>query len=161
MSGRSLHVAFAATACLLWLMPAAGNAQIPGSGIAPDLARRPTVSPYINLIRRGGSTITGNYYGIVRPEIEARRTALNLQQQIQSNRQAISQATTAEPPATGHPAYFMNHSSYFMTNQRGGGTTGPSRPGITNVPASVRTAYSGGGRAPSSPPAPTTARFSY
>lgn len=77
--------------------------------------RRPTVSPYINLL--GGRGLGEEYYGRVRPQQEFRRTAsqmnrsisdLQRQQQLQNQ-----QLTDVEMGATGHVTSFMTHSQYF------------------------------------------------
>ncbi len=77
---------------------------------------RPPVSPYMNLLRVDGS-ITGNYYTLVRPQIEA-ANALNRQQhelqRLESRVTGMSNNQSA--PAdfrTGHQTTFGNYSHYY------------------------------------------------
>ena len=73
-NGRRLAVVL--TICALHSLPVTANAQFGGSRIKRPIDR-PTVSPYVNLFRRGNATNPIlNYYGAVRP----------LQQQYQQNR---------------------------------------------------------------------------
>ena len=99
--------------------PAAAQPQLQG-------APRPTFSPYLNIVRPGGSPPL-NYFGIVRPEIQARQAIGNLQ------------AGGTEVQATGHQTMFMNHGSYFLTGGAGstGGTGGG--PGATSFSGPTRT----------------------
>jgi hypothetical protein len=81
---------------------------------------RPTVSPYVELLRRGDPGI--NYYRRIRPEVDL-RTADSLQigaiQRLERRSAARREgdATPAEASqelgSTGHPVYFMNYSHYF------------------------------------------------
>jgi hypothetical protein len=83
---------------------------------------RPAFSPYLNLNRPGGSP-TLNYYGLVRPEIQARQSIQGLQGSVAANQQAIGglQTELTELPGTGHQATFLNYRSYFLTGGAGGG----------------------------------------
>ncbi|MBY0457645.1 MAG: hypothetical protein K2V38_09930, partial [Gemmataceae bacterium] len=54
------------------LSGAGAFAQQPGAPI-----QRPPYSPYLNLLRTGGTTAQ-NYYGLVRPEIQARQALQGL-----------------------------------------------------------------------------------
>ena len=94
------------------------SAQPPGG------ASRPAFSPFLNLNRPGASP-TLNYYGLVRPEIQARQSIQNLQGAVATNQQAIGslQTENTELPGTGHQASFLNHRSYFLTGGAGGGGT--------------------------------------
>lgn len=111
--------AVAAVGVVLFL---AGSA----SAQPPNPASRPAFSPYLNLNRAGAST-TLNYYGLVRPEIQARQSIQNLQGSVAANQQAIGglQTEITELPGTGHQATFLNYKSYFLTGGAGGsgGTT--------------------------------------
>ena len=113
--------------------PAAAQPQLQG-------APRPTFSPYLNIVRPGGSPPL-NYFGIVRPEIQARQAIGNLQGVVAANQQAIGnlQAGGTEVQATGHQTMFMNHGSYFLTGGAGstGGTGGG--PGATSFSGPTRT----------------------
>ena len=97
---------------------------VPGGGYS----RPPAFSPYLNLLRAGGSPAL-NYYGIVRPQMQFRDAIQNLSNQVDLNQQAIGNlaATGSALPATGHPTQFMNLGNYFMSNS-GGGQSGGSRP---------------------------------
>ena len=83
---------------------------------------RPAFSPYLNLNRPGASP-TLNYYGLVRPEIQARQSIQNLQGSVATNQQAIGGLRTEinELPGTGHQASFQNHGGYFFTGGAGAG----------------------------------------
>jgi hypothetical protein len=96
-------------------------AQIPvgGPGGAPQY--RPAYSPYLNMLRQGG-TSTQNYFGLVRPELSFNDSVFGLQQQVGGNQQSINQLQ-ASSVTTGHPAIFMNTFGYFQS-ARGGGTGG-------------------------------------
>src|SRR5262245_51832883 len=50
---------------------------------------RPTVSPYINLLRNGNSAAF-NYFGLVRPEQNALRAFQGLQQGVSNNQDTIN-----------------------------------------------------------------------
>lgn len=87
--------------------------------------RRPAFSPFLNLNRAGGSP-TLNYYGLVRPEIQARQSIQNLQGAVGANQQAIGNLQTeiTELPGTGHASSFQTHRSYFLTGGASGSGTG-------------------------------------
>jgi hypothetical protein len=87
----------------------------PGISTPPP---RPTISPYINLLRGGDQAL--NYYGLVRPEFRALDTAAALQQQVDDNRAGLTGRSTTLP-ATGHSATFLNYRGYFLTMGVGGG----------------------------------------
>lgn len=108
----------------LWLVAGSAQAQLPygqprsfsqyGRPGAIGAAGQPTFSPYLNLLRRGNSTLQ-NYYGLVRPEQQF-RTA---NEQFQSNFNQVqrqfntAQQTQFAPPlqSTGHRVRFMSHLS--------------------------------------------------
>ncbi len=98
---------------------------------AAQIMRRPTVSPYLNLLRPSGIGQVPNYQTIVRPELEQRR--LNQQQgaEIQQlQREAASQrrATadlqrrdrSSQPGirGTGHQTSTLNLNQRFDTHAR-------------------------------------------
>ncbi len=78
---------------------------------------RPQLSPYLNLLR-GGNPAANYYLGVV-PERDRRRNERALGVAVQDlERRAETPALPEEDlvprlPSTGHPAYFMNYSSYF------------------------------------------------
>ncbi len=92
----------------------------PGGAYGPY--GQPPVSPYINLLR-GGSSAGVNYYGIVRPQMYFRNTVQRLQQDVNSDQQAIAgmDAGMADMmPATGVRSGFMLQNRYFMNAAFGG-----------------------------------------
>ena len=118
------------------------SAQVP-SPAGP--VTQPSFSPYMNLLRRGNPTYL-NYYGLVRPEQDFRRSIQTLQQDVnnvyQSQQQPAAQTTL---PGTGHRTAFLNTMGYFMTmtggpGYRQGSPTGaaPMQSGGAPVQAPVR-----------------------
>src|SRR5437899_1214004 len=79
----------------------------PNLGISGYSSLGPPVSPYVNLLRRNNPLFL-NYEGLVRPQLEFRRSIQNLQQEAISNRQEITGLETQGIPATGHPTQFFN-----------------------------------------------------
>lgn len=83
--------------------------------------RRPTTSPYLNLLRRpGGGGLGFNYYQRVRPEFEFRndyqrlnRSLQQLQGQTRQQQQLLQGLTT-----TGHQTSFLNYGSYYPLGSR-------------------------------------------
>src|SRR5262249_53508964 len=110
---------------------------------------RPPVSPYINLMRPGLSGI--NYYGLVRPQVDA-ATAL---QQLQQQQLALAASGGSLDPAgslptTGHTTRFMNYGRYFF-NQ--GGANAPALvPPTPASPTFLGTASTGFVRTPGAVP---------
>ncbi|MCI0642407.1 MAG: hypothetical protein L0Y72_18040 [Gemmataceae bacterium] len=92
--------------------------------------RKPTVSPYLNLARRGGNPAI-NYYGLVKPELAFRGAIQQLQQDARATDQTISELQEApeQLPATGHAAGFQNHLKYF--GNLGSASRGPTRAQFT------------------------------
>jgi hypothetical protein len=87
---------------------------------------RPAFSPYLNL-NLAGNPVALNYYGIVRPQFQARAEFQSLEQQEAANRQAIADTGTSASglPTTGHPIAFQNLGGYFMNmNPQQGGAFG-------------------------------------
>jgi hypothetical protein len=97
----------------------------PGAASAQATLNRPALSPYLNLLQAGQSPGV-NLYGIVRPEIEFRSSIQRLQQQVQTNQQAIDVQSTTTLPTTGHFAGFMTQGTYFQsfTGGAAGGSFG-------------------------------------
>jgi hypothetical protein len=77
---------------------------------------RPVVSPYVNLARPGNLGI--NYFGLVRPQLQA-TTAIN---QLQTQYAVLDQQLVTDPAlgaygtplVSGHPSAFLNHYGYFQ-----------------------------------------------
>jgi hypothetical protein len=99
------------------------HAQYGGPSISRnyrDLAfRRPTVSPYLSLFDRAGTSTTP-YYAFVKPRLEQEAENRRLAQQTADLRQELNQATARANAAmqqgrlpTGHTTVFMNYSHYF------------------------------------------------
>jgi hypothetical protein len=104
-------------------------AQVPGARYTPA---RPTISPYLNLLRPDDA-ILPNYYTFVRPELQtetvrAQQALVNRQQQSmlfqQQNEidQVVGGSTlrtrVAQVRPTGTASGFMNTSHYFPGTQR-------------------------------------------
>ena len=111
----------------------------------------PVVSPYLNLLRRGGDA-GFNYTTLVRPQLEQLRTNQQIaygQQQIAGQVQELEELpngydlSAAQPrlTTTGHSTQLMSQNRYFQTRGTGApsgstGTTGV-RPSLAarSVPA--------------------------
>lgn len=83
-----------------------------------QIFNRPTVSPYLNLLRQPGTGMP-NYQSLVRPLVEQRRTAQmqqnqirNLQQQVSQQSGAVRQLEEGVRP-TGHTSFFMNTLQFY------------------------------------------------
>ncbi|HVJ81490.1 MAG TPA: hypothetical protein VNC50_10510 [Planctomycetia bacterium] len=127
----------AATTVVAALAAAIGTCQPPPPGYRPPL--RPAYSPYLNLTRPGAS-VTQNYFGMVRPELEARRSIGQLQQQYSAVAEQQAAFSEGEIRTTGHAVGFLTHSRYFGTFQGGrlSGGGGASQGPATRAPASPR-----------------------
>jgi len=113
--------------CGVWAVVALGvtagaalaqPAYVP-AGQSTGPATRPTFSPYLNLLR--GSNSPGvNYYGLVRPQVQAQSALSTLQATL--GQPAGSPFDTIDPsiPVTGQPFGYMTHTSYFLNNRAGG-----------------------------------------
>jgi hypothetical protein len=93
-------------------------------------------SPYLNLLRPGG-TLTQNYFGLVRPELDLRNAAGTLQQQVYQNDQSLNALAYGNagyyPLVTGHAASFLNLQGRFLSNRAGPyGTVGNRGGGVGN-----------------------------
>jgi hypothetical protein len=119
-----------------------------GQYVPPQTNPNPTVSPFLNLTRPGGAAI--NYFGIVRPQMEAMQAF----QQIQQNQAALAagaagyggydplnpfgQQLWVDPASrlqTGHAVSYFNTQQYFPTPGKGGfggGGGGAAPGGIAN-----------------------------
>lgn len=123
---------------------------------------RPAFSPYLNLARQGGSPAL-NYYGLVRPEVQARQSIQNLQGAVAANQQALGdvQNGVLEVSETGHQTMFLNQGSYFLNGGRGttggggqgslGRNTTALYGGSLRLPTPGSTGTGGGGRAAPAP----------
>lgn len=96
----------------------------PGGGAA----QRPTFSPYLNLLNRGGNPGL-NYLGIVRPQQQLQQQFNQLNQQTNQQLQALGQAydsqldtlSNALLPPTGTVSVFNSTGGYFGRIPVGGG----------------------------------------
>ena len=134
-----------AAAVVVVLNSGALQAQQPGG-----FNSRPAYSPYLNLTRPGAS-VTQNYYGLVRPEVQARQSVGNLQGALAAEQQIIGGLQAGgqtELPVTGHQASFLNYRTYFLS----GGVIGQGS-GATNFRTGV-----GMTQAPQAPQAPSVQR---
>ncbi|MFM9960243.1 MAG: hypothetical protein ACKV2Q_03345 [Planctomycetaceae bacterium] len=70
---------------------------------------RPTISPYLNLLRQGNPAL--NYYGLVRPEQEFRAANVQFQNQFNDVRSKVDelekQEDTSNLGVTGHQVRFL------------------------------------------------------
>jgi hypothetical protein len=112
------------------------SAQFPPPGPPGPPANPPTVSPYLNLARRGTPTAI-NYYGLVRPQLAFQNAIGGLQQQMANNQLGLNQATDQGMglPTTGHVAVFMNTGGYFMSSGTGQRQSGVGGRGAQGRPA--------------------------
>ncbi|MCS7016251.1 MAG: hypothetical protein NZM42_09090 [Gemmatales bacterium] len=103
--------------------------------------RPPTVSPYLNLLRRGAGP-GFNYFTLVRPELDFRGAIRQLQMglgDLRRQQQLLEQEEAM--PVTGHPTYFMNTGWYFNVGPRQGLVVPGVSPSMTQPvrrPAVVR-----------------------
>lgn len=126
----------------------------PMPGVGP--AQRPTFSPYLNLLNRGGNPGL-NYLGIVRPQQQMQQQFNQLQQQTNQQLSALGSAydsqldtlSSAFLPPTGNVSTFGNLGNYFgrIPTGSGGGFSGGSRFGGMGgaVPGLQRPGFAGGG----------------
>jgi hypothetical protein len=122
---------------------------------------RPTVSPYLNLLR-GGTNPAINYYGLVRPQFEFSRQMRQVESELASQEHTLrGLEEETGVAATGHAAGFMNYLHYYnFGDQRssfGGGTVSRStgRRSSTSRTSVISTAPINVSRPTTSPPAPT------
>jgi hypothetical protein len=104
----------------------------------------PVYSPYLNLLRRGGTTFQ-NYQDLVRPELNFYNNINSLNQQVSYNERVIASIGTQVLPDTGHSASFNNLSHYY-SGQRGslGGSGGGGGGGGQRSSGSGSTGSRGG-----------------
>jgi hypothetical protein len=98
--------------------PIIGNGGPPVVGSGGNFQQ--PVSPYLNLLNRNGSPVI-NYYGIVRPQLQAQANFQSLQNQI--NPAYANQSTMGydQPSVTGHAFGFQNYRLYFQNQFTAGG----------------------------------------
>lgn len=98
---------------------------------------RPTVSPYINLLRRGNSAVT--YYGIVRPQFDQQQfnqqvvdQQAQLRQQIQAEQAQEAEGELGEGSlrTTGHPTQVLSYGRFFNNRGSGGMSVAPLAGGL-------------------------------
>jgi hypothetical protein len=79
----------------------------------------------LNLTRPGTNPAI-HYYGLVRPEMQFRRSIQNLQNSLAGTQQTLGamQAEMGTVSGTGHPIQFLNYGGYFMNYGPSAGTTG-------------------------------------
>ncbi len=116
--------------CLMSLMITVAQAQGPyrprSRSSALNNLTRPTVSPYLNLLRNDDAFIP-NYQTLVRPLVEQRNSSLDNRRAIEDLERRPSVAATQgvlRAPSlrtTGHTSYFSNTLQYF------GGSAGVRR----------------------------------
>jgi hypothetical protein len=124
------------------------RAQPPGApGLQPQSP--PTLSPYLNLLRRGNSP-TLNYLTLARPQLNFQNSLSNLQQQVGNDQQSIADLEAGVLPMTGHSAMFLNTRGYFQSMRGGAGATQrvQGMPGTTspNISSGNPNAMTRGGR---------------
>jgi hypothetical protein len=73
----------------------------------------PVYSPYLNVLRGGGS-FSNNYFGLVVPQIQARNAILGLQQSVAQEAATTSTGAPLGPLTTGHGSRFFNYSHFFQ-----------------------------------------------
>jgi hypothetical protein len=124
MANCSIRLATAAGVLALTATPCLAQPPVggfaPAGATQPSFISRPTISPYLNLTRRGGSTAS-NYYNLVRPQNQFYQSLQQIQQDVGANTQDLTtlQQTATGLPPTGHVAGFFTQSAYFMTFGRG------------------------------------------
>lgn len=85
------------------------------------LYNRPTVSPYLNLLRTDTGAIFPNYHTLVRPRLEERRALAEQSARIQNMSRRLNQVQREVERGrgpngeliTGHPTRFGNYSHFF------------------------------------------------
>ena len=115
---------------MLGILPVAAQAQ-PLSRYRSVLDRRisrPTISPYLNLLRRNGGGIGFQYYRRVLPEREFRaanrqqsQALRNLNRQVEQINQPTSKSLGGGLGTTGHSTTFQNYGGYFGGAGQAGG----------------------------------------
>ena len=118
-----------AMSSLFVIQPVAAQAPRPSPIRIPT--RRPTTSPYLNLLNNNnnnrigiGNNIGFNYYQRVRPEQEFRRANQQLSRSIGNLREEVRyqslapQSGRSQLGPTGHSSRFLNLGTYFPLSRR-------------------------------------------
>jgi hypothetical protein len=102
--------------------------------------QRPTLSPYLNLLR--GGNVAANYYLGVIPDIQQRAlnaqygsAILDLERRTERVEPAAPDELLPALPSTGHPTYFMNYGGYYNL---GGPRVSPAPVGRPPAPSGRR-----------------------
>lgn len=141
-------------ACLAALTLGSGIASAQFNTIGQPPARvRPTVSPFVNL----GSGNASSYYGIIRPQADANRSIMDLQQGLHrlnpdgTLRGPLDQQGTGGLGGlqTGHPATFFNTGQYYPMSfgSVGGNTTLGNGTGLGGYNSGLGAGFGGFGAA--------------
>jgi hypothetical protein len=102
---------------------AVAHARAPGGSgrkSYSNVLSRPTVSPYLNLLRPDASPAQ-NYYTLVRPQVDQRNATLQQGSEIDSLRREVKSssafrgAARSQMSPTGHHAGFLNHSRFYQS----------------------------------------------
>lgn len=102
-------------------VPGFALAQGPGAVAPPARYQpaRPTLSPYLNLLRRDAGPVP-NYYSLVRPQLNQidlnqRQRVLNQQQQAQisSNARNITELKESTAAPTGTASVYRSYGHYY------------------------------------------------
>ena len=89
---------------------------------------RPTTSPYLNLLNRGGGRggIGFEYFRRVQPEVQLRNQSNqlqgsldSLQKQMNQQQLQLKQSSTSQLSPSGHTATFLSYGSYYSFPGRG------------------------------------------
>ena len=123
-SRRDLWILMALIAMLLLVpsaVPTTAHAQRPSFNPRLNTLRRPTVSPYLELLNSRNNLNVGvpTYQTRVRPRLEQRQVNRQQQAQIQRLQSDVARQGTArragtdELRGTGHQSFFMNYSHFF------------------------------------------------
>lgn len=120
--GKLAVLGFLAVA-LLWVENADAQSFNPrsanvGQATMNYLLNRPTVSPYLNLLRTESEITLPNYHTLVRPQLEGRQDVEKQQvaiRQLQSHVSSIQGRMARERNefGTGHPTRFMTYLHYY------------------------------------------------
>jgi hypothetical protein len=97
----------------------------PGGGRARFEPSRPTISPYLNLLRRDVGPLP-NYYSLVRPQLQQndfnqRQIAINREQRtaIRANAQQIQEVQSGAA-STGTASVYRNYGHYYPSMSASG-----------------------------------------
>jgi hypothetical protein len=102
--------------------------QFPAFSPSVNPSQRPIISPYLNLINRGGDPAI-NYYGLVRPQFNFQNAENLLQREVNVAQQTADLGAqqgiiNRNLPPTGHRVGFQTQYRFFQTFNRGAGGGG-------------------------------------